>query len=69
MGEKLADIGTIALGGAAFAIELNEPVTGRERLVHIQSDTLRIDMGEAEFIGHALTIIAAGQRLRASKNR
>lgn len=64
MGEKLATLGQLNLAKTSLVVELNEGVTSSERIIHIQSESFRLEMSEKDFIAHSLSILHASKAVK-----
>ena len=68
MGEIIKKFGTITIAGSNIEFELNKPhAKGSPNSVHIQSDKMRIEMNEKEFLKLSLTVIDAEKKLKRMK--
>lgn len=68
MGEKIKTLSAGQFLDKEIEIELNHPtVAGSDDQVHIQSDKFRFEMDKKDFIGYALSILAAEKNLKKIK--
>jgi hypothetical protein len=67
MGEKIKDLAQCNINNMEFDIELNEPVVGNRKLIHIQTDKLRYEMNLSEYLRIAFGICLSAEHLKVSK--
>ena len=68
MGEIIKKFGTINISNSNINFELNKPhAKGAPNSVHIQSDKMRIEMSEKEFLKFSLTLLDAEKKLKKMK--
>ncbi|AGF78802.1 hypothetical protein UWK_02262 [Desulfocapsa sulfexigens DSM 10523] len=68
MGEKIKTLSKGKLINTVFEIELNHPnISGYEEVVHIQSDSFRLEIKKNDYIRYALAILLAEENLRNLK--
>ena len=68
MGEIIKNFGTITIADSNIDFELNKPhAKGAPNSVHIQSDKMRIEMNEKEFLKLSLTVLEAEKKLKKMK--
>ena len=69
MGEKIKTLSKGKIFNSEYEIELNDPPSiNKGRQVHIQSNNLRFEINEKEFIKFALTVLLAEKNLKTLKN-
>ncbi|MBA6156286.1 hypothetical protein H3Z83_07140 [Tenacibaculum sp. S7007] len=68
MGEIIKKFGAITIAESDIDFELNKPhAKGGLNSVHIQSNKMRIEMDEKEFLKLSLTILEAEKKLKRLK--
>lgn len=68
MGEKTKDLARFKLASAEVTVELNDPVyEGDSPIVHIQTQTNRIECTFEEFFSLAATVLVAEKNLKIIK--
>ena len=68
MGEKIAILGSAVVSGTEVEIELNHPPrAGLERQVHLQTDRMRYEMSEDDFVRFAATVSLGKANLKRIK--
>lgn len=68
MGEKLQNLAEFKLSGKTAVVELNHPVLeGNSPVIHIQSDTMRVECSLGEFLTLASAILVAEKNLKIIK--
>ena len=68
MGEKLKNLSKGKIHSIEFEIELNHPtVSGRDQIIHIQSDQFRFEMNKKDFLKYALSVMVAERNLKIIK--
>lgn len=69
MGEKIADLGVLAVKGLDLVVEINEAASGDGRHdIHLQGTGVRLDLTHPEWVLAGATILVAAQKLRQMKN-
>lgn len=64
MGEKIKTLRKIHFRGQDIDIELNKPLSlGKEKQIHIQTETLRIEFNETTFLKLSSAILVARKNL------
>jgi len=68
MGEKVKDVGKLEIKGVSLNIEINEPVDKiKGGIIHIQSDSFRMEMTQMDFYNMAAAVILARKQLTCIK--
>lgn len=69
MGEKIATLGQIHISRETmFEIELNHPPSnGLPRQIHLQSDDIRMELDEDEFVRIVSAVMLAKEKLKRLK--
>lgn len=69
MGELIRKVGEIHLAGTRFDIEVNEATRkGGDNIIHVQSEKVRYEFEETDFIKLSTLILSARDCLHYYKN-
>jgi len=69
MGEKTQDLAEFNLWGKRILVEVNHPVfEGGADIIHIQTDTMRLECSYGDFFSLASAILVAEKNLKIIKD-
>jgi hypothetical protein len=68
MGEKIEVLSKGKILNSIFEIELNHPVVrGQDNQIHVQSNDVRLEIDEKDFLKYAFSILVAEKNLKNMK--